>query len=133
MRSRPSSSAETARPLQARLFKVRDLAARSSDVYLRHAVSNLPMSRSVDQLITWTKVTIDICANRTAQPSTIILGPGPATTSRPAPATEAPAPPAKAITPQEAEAMTKRAAEKTGAKKCETKVYGGGAAVTVCE
>jgi hypothetical protein len=29
--------------------------------------------------------------------------------------------------------MTKRATEKTGAKKCETKVYGGGAAVTVCE
>jgi hypothetical protein len=77
-------------------------------------------------------VTIDICVNRTAQPSTIILGPGPATTSRPVPATEPP-PPAKAITPQEAEAMTKRAAEKTGAQKCETKVYGGGAAVTGCE
>jgi hypothetical protein len=50
----------------------------------------------------------------------------------PAPAVESTAP-AKTITPQEADEMAKRASKQSGGAKCETKVYGGGAAVTVCE
>ena len=41
--------------------------------------------------------------------------------------------PSTPLTQQEIDAQTKRAAGQTGAKKCETKSYGGGAAVTVCE
>jgi hypothetical protein len=48
----------------------------------------------------------------------------------PTPAVENTAP-ARTITPQEAEEMAKRAS--SGGAKCQTKVYGGGAAVTACE
>jgi hypothetical protein len=43
--------------------------------------------------------------------------------------------PSRALTPAEIEAQTKRAQENVGTPgaKCTTKVYGGGAAVTVCE
>jgi len=41
--------------------------------------------------------------------------------------------PAKPLTAEEIEQQTRRATEQSGGKKCETKVYGGGAAVTVCE
>jgi hypothetical protein len=61
-------------------------------------------------------------------PSTIIFGP-----VLPPPTVDPPRPPAKPITTEEADAMTKRAKEQNGAKQCETKIYGGGAAVTVCE
>src|SRR3989442_10835978 len=37
------------------------------------------------------------------------------------------------LTQQEIEAQTKRATDQTGAKKCETKAYSGGAAGTLCE
>lgn len=41
--------------------------------------------------------------------------------------------PVKTITPREAEEMAKRASEQGSGAKCQTKIYGGGAAVTVCE
>jgi len=41
--------------------------------------------------------------------------------------------PSAPLTAEEIEQQTKRATEQTGSKKCETKTYGGGAAVTVCE
>ena len=63
-----------------------------------------------------------------AGPSTTIFGPS----SSPA-YVDPPRPPAAPVTPREAETMTKRAKEQSGGKKCETKVYGGGAAVTVCD
>jgi len=62
-----------------------------------------------------------------AGPSTTILGPASSSAT-----VDPPRAPAKPITPQEAGTMTKRATEQ-GGKKCETKIFGGGAAVTVCD
>jgi hypothetical protein len=88
----------------------------------------LPSARSTTSMMAAVNDFAGYCRNTVlAGPSTVIFGP----TSPPS-TIDPPQPPAKPITPQEAETMTKRATEQ-GGKKCETKVYGGGAAVTVCE
>lgn len=61
---------------------------------------------------------------------------GPATTIHAprvtAPTLDPPRAPAKPLTREEVEQQTKRATEQSGSK-CQTKTYGGGAAVTVCD
>jgi hypothetical protein len=115
--------------LKGRLFNVASQGARSNDPYLRNAMSRLSSSSTSDELITWMRVTTDVCVNRTAQgPSTTIYAP-----AAPTPSVETPRPAAKPLTHEEVDRQTKRATEQSGAKKCETKVYGGGAAVTVCD
>jgi hypothetical protein len=114
--------------LRGRLFSVATQGARSTDPYLRNAMSRLSTSSTSDEMVTWMRITADVCVNRTARPSTTIFGPA---TAPPPP--DAPRAPAAPVTKDELDTMTKRATEQSGAKKCETKTYGGGAAVTVCD
>jgi hypothetical protein len=105
------------------------LLQQKAGALVREAV-NLPRVKSATPFLAAVNDFAGYCRNTVLRgPATVIFGP----TGSPAPTIDHPRPPAKPITQEEAEAMTKRATEHGGGKKCETKVYGGGAAVTVCE
>jgi hypothetical protein len=114
--------------LRHRISEAAGIAAGSNDAYLRNATSTLAAAKTADELMTWLKITTDVCVNRTltTSPTTVLQAPR-------APTIDPPRLPAPPITPAEAARQTERAAEQSGSKTCQTKTYGGGAAVTVCE
>jgi hypothetical protein len=92
--------------------------------------SNFPNTRSAVPFVAAVSDFASYCRNTVLKgPSTVIFGARGAS----APAVDPPRPPALPLTPAELEAQTNRAKEQSGGRKCETKTYGGGAVVTVCD
>lgn len=118
------------RSVYARAERSTDRLLQQKAGALVREAANFPKVRSAAPFMAAVNDFAGYCRNTVLKgPGTVIFGP----TGAPAPAVDPPRPPARPITTQEAEAMTKRAIEQSGGKKCETKVYGGGAAVTVCD
>jgi hypothetical protein len=105
--------------LRQRFRGVATIAAGSSDPYLRNATSKLATSRDDQELLTWVKIVVDVCVNRSLQlPGTTVFQALPPPTPAPAPLPPAPpaqlnlppAPPAGGSLPSLVES-TERAAE----------------------
>jgi hypothetical protein len=60
-------------------------AIGSRDEYLKTAAIQLAATRDLDQMLYWTKVGTDVCANRVLRPSTVVIQAPPVPTEPPVP------------------------------------------------